>query len=345
MSTTTPTPTVKTRILIISDTHGASPSPKPAVNPPTEFIPSQASEDYFVFQEPLPEADVVLHCGDLTLRSRLKEYEATFNWLRAIPAPLKLVIAGNHDSSLDAEYPPSPWNDDLATLASAQSILREAEADGVRYLTEGTHHFTLGNGARLSVFASQHTPAYGGWAFQYTQGHDFQIPPGVDVAMTHGPPLGVGDYTLRSINAGCPDLFRAVRRARPKIHCFGHIHEAWGAMLASWKDVSEGPVCYGNCIDAAASRRYTLEDIGMRPPYRFCEERDLGYGMERLETSYQPKAISVDLTKEAGKLVDGKQTLFVNAATMTVRYRAKQPAWLVDVDLARAEESEEMDCD
>ena len=44
-------------------------------------------------------------CGDLTEGSKLSEYEQAICLLNSINAPLKLVIAGNHDFSLDdAEY-------------------------------------------------------------------------------------------------------------------------------------------------------------------------------------------------------------------------------------------------
>lgn len=34
---------------------------------------------------------------------------------------------------------------------------------------------------------------------------------------------------------GCDNLFRAVRRARPLLHCFGHIREGDGAEIMAWK--------------------------------------------------------------------------------------------------------------
>ncbi|KAH6888010.1 Metallo-dependent phosphatase-like protein [Thelonectria olida] len=346
---TTSTPTIKTRFLIISDTHGTKPKPNPGTDPsnqdgvgPGDIKASE--QEYITFQDPLPEADVVLHCGDLTKHSRLREFKDTFDWLRAVRAPLKLVIAGNHDFALDEEYYYRAWDGKPATVAGVRSIIKEAAADGVYYLDEGTYDFNLQNGARLSIYASQCTPSFGGWAFQYTGSHDFNIPPGVDVAMTHGPPLGVNDFALLGgTNAGCPDLFRAVHRARPKIHCFGHIHEAWGAMLASWNDDNEGPVCFTKSIDLATSQSLTLEHLGMQPTWRLAEQEEDKVHMKMLEATCKPGGISVDLTQGPTKLVNEKQTLFVNAATMTRRYRANQPGWLVDIDLKRTDETSAMD--
>lgn len=87
---------MRTRLLIISDTHGH------ALLDPTR---------QYGFRRPLPSADIALHCGDLTLRSTPKELETTLNVMREIDAPLKLVIPGNHDMSLDLKF----WEEEVRT--------------------------------------------------------------------------------------------------------------------------------------------------------------------------------------------------------------------------------------
>jgi hypothetical protein len=69
----------------------------------------------------------------------------------------------------------------------------------------------------------------------FGKGHDFSIPKGIDIVVTHGPPRGVLDMTADRQRAGCPELFAAVARARPRVHCFGHIHEGWGAKKVVWR--------------------------------------------------------------------------------------------------------------
>ena len=47
--------------------------------------------------------------------------------------------------------------------------------------------------------------------------------------MTHGPPFGILDRGQRDVqHQGCKPLLEAVRRIRPRIHAFGHIHECYG---------------------------------------------------------------------------------------------------------------------
>ena len=71
---------IKTRLLILSDTHGMNFSPA---------------------NQPLQRADVAIHCGDLTDGSKLEEFRAAIRLLKGTDAPLKLAIAGNHDFTMD----------------------------------------------------------------------------------------------------------------------------------------------------------------------------------------------------------------------------------------------------
>ncbi|KAF7548762.1 hypothetical protein G7046_g8561 [Stylonectria norvegica] len=332
---------IKTRLLILSDTHGLPPKHKFDDDPSTDDELGQDDLTYINtgYREPLAEADVVIHCGDLTKRSLIPEYQNTFAMLRAIRAPLKLVIAGNHDRKLDAQFCKEMygeahlWADDAR---EAWNIIEAAREDGVHFLNEGVHDFDLENGAHIKVYASPYTPAYGGWAFQYRRGHDFQIPPDADVAMTHGPPRGVLDMPRYGSNAGCPDLFEAVHRARPKIHCFGHIHEAWGCLLARWKEGDDVPARVETVVDMAQSRRTGL--AGLRPDKTEHDEDKLKVKRERLAEIIKARGVQVDLSKDGENIEEGQQTLFVNAAVMNVHYRPLQPPWLIDVDLPRIQE-------
>ena len=52
-------------------------------------------------ETPSQHVDVAVHCGDLTEGSKLDELRASIRLLTKIDAPLKLVIAGNPDFTLD----------------------------------------------------------------------------------------------------------------------------------------------------------------------------------------------------------------------------------------------------
>jgi len=128
--------------------------------------------------------------------------------------------------------------------------------------------------------------------------------------LTHGPPSRILDQTRRGENVGCDNLLRAVKRCRPRLHCFGHIHEGWGAERVNWQDVK----------------------------------------IQRLEQDQQcmldERSAYVDVSSDSERpLRFGKETLFVNASIMNVRYNPVNAPWVVDLDLplANASKSEEHD--
>ena len=55
------------------------------------------------------------------------------------------------------------------------------------------------------------------------------IPSDSEILVTHGPPLGFGDFTSNNSSVGCKDLYKAiVNRVKPLYHIFGHVHEGYG---------------------------------------------------------------------------------------------------------------------
>ncbi|OIW31232.1 Metallo-dependent phosphatase [Coniochaeta ligniaria NRRL 30616] len=354
-SSSPPTPNIKTRILIISDTHGLTPSP------PTERVLQHDNADILAFvsafRHPLPSADVAIHCGDLTKGSGPGEYSATLSLLASLDAPLKIAIPGNHDMALDPGYwvgrylrwePEGELKDRRKAIpAVVRGMIADAREAGVRVLVEeGTYDFVLGNGARLKVFASPWTPAYGGWPFQYRGRHEFAVEEGTDVVVTHGPPRGVLDRTLRGDRAGCRDLLWAVARARPRVHCFGHIHEGWGAKLQRWK-------VEGELVAMDEEKSVLLDDL----------ETVEGTGTDSFQVWTEKLARRNEWAEKRARIVDmcptgdsqvsgedksrlprpfeaGKDTLFVNSAIVDVSYRPMHMPWLVDLELPQATEDD-----
>lgn len=94
----------------------------------------------------------------------------------------------------------------------------------------------------FSIYVTPYTPAFGNWAFAYEPKKDrfADVPSaGVDILMTHGPAYGRLDRTSRDEFAGCKTVAETVRRTKPKVHCFGHIHEGYGAQLVTWTKPDE----------------------------------------------------------------------------------------------------------
>jgi Icc-related predicted phosphoesterase len=84
----------------------------------------------------------------------------------------------------------------------------------------------------LRFYGSPWTPLFWDWAFMLPDAELVEkwkaIPSGLDVLITHGPPHGVLDLTNRNDRAGSLALLHRVREAKPRLHVFGHIHEAAG---------------------------------------------------------------------------------------------------------------------
>ncbi|OQO11793.1 hypothetical protein B0A48_03520 [Cryoendolithus antarcticus] len=289
-SHTSTTNNVHTSFLIISDTHN--------------FEAATAEEGCPLAQK-MPRVDVLLHCGDLTQVGGLSAYKKALKLLASIDAELKLVIAGNHDLSLDGEYwathldeDDDPNEHDEAIEIMTGKLAKEA---GVTYLMEGTHHFTLSNGAAFSLFASPFQPECGEWAFGYPRNVDHFVskaPGNVDIMMTHGPPAGILDLVPgKNERIGCNSLLKAVEKARPKLHCFGHIHEGYGYEVKTWSEQGRNEV-------------------------------------EEIETSVRKAGVE-DAGEERRLLRVGRETLMVNAAIMDDSNQAVNAPWVVEMELPR----------
>ena len=185
----------------------------------------------------VPDGDILIHAGDLTGRGSLPELEAVAAWLRSQPHPHKLVIAGNHDFALERN-----------------PVAARALFQGLTFLEDS--EVTV---AGLRIWGSPWQPWFHSWAFNLQRGADIDakwklIPEGIDVLVTHGPPLGFGDLVDQQERVGCEDLLRHLGRVRPKLHLFGHIHEDRGA----WQ---LGPTRVVNCTVSECELPVTVIDL------------------------------------------------------------------------------------
>ncbi|KAF3771199.1 Metallo-dependent phosphatase [Cryphonectria parasitica EP155] len=215
----------RTRFVCVSDTHNQTPK--------------------------LPRGDVLIHAGDLTNQGSLSELSKTVKWLERADFEAKIVVAGNHDVTLDKQFynehgsyfhkqtPQSP-DECLDLLRSSPSIT---------YLNHSSATVQLTRSPALpvsfSVFGSPYSPRSGMWAFGYDKttcaeqaaGDDLwsAIPLDTDLVITHTPPWGHCDEsTSRRRAMGCEDLRRALWRVRPKLAVCGHVHEGRGVQRVRW---------------------------------------------------------------------------------------------------------------
>ena len=201
------------RIVTISDTHGKH---------------RKLTENNM-----LPDGDIIIHAGDFTNTGEIKQIKDFCNWFSTLPFQYKIVIAGNHDLTLDPEWyrNDNSWrglglrrrnvgDKGIEIIRSCKNLI---------YLEEDTVEIE-----GYKFFGSPYQPEFCNWAFNLTRGkkcddHWVKIPDDTDILITHGPPLGHGDKCKNGFRAGCFDLLRHVqKRVKPIIHIFGHIHEDYG---------------------------------------------------------------------------------------------------------------------
>ncbi|KAK3307555.1 uncharacterized protein B0T15DRAFT_530533 [Chaetomium strumarium] len=214
----------------------------------------------------------------------------------------------------------------------------DAKKDGIVFLDEGVHHFNLDNGASLTVYASPFTPsADADWGFQYKLGehHDFAINSKVDAVITHGPPRGVLDLTASKQRGGCEHLFTAVARARPRLLCFGHIHEGWGAKLVVWRDTpSESPSHFADTNNGESAVVDTLASLR---PGKWDTPEDIAEKEARLRALRTAGYRATDHSSGSEHpIVPGRTTLFANAAIQSADEGQAQLPWVIDIDLPAA---------
>jgi len=185
----------------------------------------------------VPRADLLLCSGDFTMFSRSLRAIVDFNeWLGELPHRYRVIVPGNHETFLQTNA------SNRSLLSNAVVLINEGvEIEGLRIW--GTP-VTAGFG-----------PAFGIRSAEQRRRLYAKIPNGTDILITHGPPYGILDCSLgSSVHQGDPVLFEAVKRVRPKLHLFGHIHGAHGiyetenttflnaALLGPDGDIAKEPV-------------------------------------------------------------------------------------------------------
>ena len=181
----------------------------------------------------LPPGDLLIHAGDFSGTGTFKQMSAFFSWFAAQPHPHKVLVAGNHDITLHREFYQVLWWRFHRERADDEAIRAHLDS----YISRGAFHYLQDQEvevAGLRIYGSPWQPEFCSWAFNLPRGEPCaqkwaEIPVGVDVLITHGPPWGTLDQLDSGEHVGCEALQHEIfTRVRPKLHVFGHIHEGYG---------------------------------------------------------------------------------------------------------------------
>ncbi|MBI3130312.1 MAG: metallophosphatase domain-containing protein [Acidobacteria bacterium] len=168
----------------------------------------------------VPNGDVLIHAGDFSNTGSEGDVERFAKWLKTLPHPWKIVVAGNHDWYFQRK---PKWA--RRHLEGIAIYLEDSgcEIEGVRF------------------WGSPWQPAFNDWAFNLPRcGEELarkwsQIPSDTTVLITHGPPHGTLDEVhprhtgaITSEHLGCERLAERLQDLKPRLHVFGHIHDGAG---------------------------------------------------------------------------------------------------------------------
>jgi Icc-related predicted phosphoesterase len=178
------------KITCIADLHGARPS--------------------------LLGGDLLIVAGDCTKSDSLVQWGDFFTWLEDQPYRKKVLIGGNHDNYL------------VDKLFYSKKSRRKFE-----YLCDSGTDFE-----DLSIWGSPWTFAFDGinpHCKAFTVSTELEIsekfdliPEKTDILITHSPAYGILDLNKKWIRCGSIILKKTINSIKPKLHVFGHIHEARG---------------------------------------------------------------------------------------------------------------------
>ncbi|XP_071103200.1 metallophosphoesterase domain-containing protein 1-like [Haliotis cracherodii] len=188
----------------------------------------------------VPSGDVLLHAGDFTMNGVPAQIDKFNHFLGIMPHKVKVVIAGNHDMTLD-ENKVQNSRDDLCedfyiTYEEYEKYIQDHNVCSSKELLTNCVYLEDSSVdiCGIKVYGAPWVPQFCSMGFNLPRGQPILdkwnlIPSDTDILITHGPPLGRGDRTIDRARAGCLELLNTIQqRVKPKYHVFGHIHEGYG---------------------------------------------------------------------------------------------------------------------
>lgn len=172
----------------------------------------------------LEGGDLLIVAGDLTAADTEEEYFKALIWIEKQSYKKVILVAGNHDNHLYRFY--NEYEDNLF-----QVIEKETKID---YLCDSVTEFE-----GYKIWGSPWTLKFEGMnpacmAFTCDTEEELSekwalIRDDVDILVTHSPPYGLADETIRGERVGSKSLqMEALRFKNIRLWVVGHIHEAYG---------------------------------------------------------------------------------------------------------------------
>lgn len=168
----------------------------------------------------LDGGDLLIVAGDLTVNDSRSEYDKFFDWFACQEYTKKLYIAGNHDNLIGNGSYSTPAHCDAHYLCDSGT-----EFEGLKIWGSPWSLWFDGINPNCKAFTGSEKDLEKKFRL---------IPDDIGILITHCPPFGIMDKTIDGIRAGSTSLLEELKRVRPKIHVFGHIHERYGEDEDEW---------------------------------------------------------------------------------------------------------------
>lgn len=174
----------------------------------------------------LEGGDLLIIAGDLTKSDTLYQHSEFLGWLHGQKYKKKIFIAGNHDNNIDKKF---YWDDTMSYLCDSGT-----EFEGLRIWGSPWTKSFLGMNPKCKAFTLDTEEELAEkWNL---------IPDDIDILITHCPPYGILDSVndqehCGNFHVGSKTLITAVKKIKPQLHVFGHVHEGYGNDADAW-DIS-----------------------------------------------------------------------------------------------------------
>jgi len=208
----------------------------------------------------IPNGDILIHSGDIVKLCMVPNFYTKllpdFNtFLGKLPHSHKIYIAGNHDKKIDRD-------------GMTSEKMKEIIPNGIYLQDSG---ICINKSIKLYG-----TPWYTGEnsfeaKLDWRKKAIYTVSKPVDILITHQPPWNILDLAWESDRTqetsypckvcgqdhpvyrhwGCQNLAKIVKELAPKVHIFGHVHDAHGILqtestmfINAAMDLAKKPICF-----------------------------------------------------------------------------------------------------
>jgi Icc-related predicted phosphoesterase len=195
----------------------------------------------------LDGGDLLILAGDLTARDSEKDWLDFENWIYQQDYNEKIMIAGNHDNFLSSMDEHRMWKfwekvgvtylcDSGTELKLYDELPKEPDdriykRHDLKIWGSPWSLWFHGINPKCKAFTGSENDLAKKWK---------RIPTDTDILISHGPPYGMQDMTVRGERVGSKSLQMELwNRLHPKLLVFGHIHECYGKALPGLIDGCE----------------------------------------------------------------------------------------------------------